>query len=299
MSDMNPATREDYTTRLRRVLVYIQHNLDEALSLENLARVALFSPFHFHRVFSGMVGESVQRHVRRLRLERAAFCLKHTTEPISRIAFDAGFEAHEAFTRSFRRAFDCTPSDFRAARGLPARIPSPNGIHFTTATDSLQPVFIQELLMNVEIKTLPDMRVAYVRHVGPYDGVGAAWEKLTDWVGYHCLFGPEHELFGACWHDPEITPPDQIIYDACVCVGSNVAISDDLPIQTFSGGRFAVALHEGPYDQLNSTYATLFGVWFATQVHEPGDLPTLEFYLNDPSSTEPEDLLTDVSVRIQ
>ncbi len=295
---MRTATEEDYATRLRRVLIHIQHNLDAALSLEELAGVAAFSPFHFHRVFRGMVGESVRRHVRRLRLERAAHQIRNTDRSVTSIAFDAGFEAHEAFTRAFGRDFGCPPRDFRDS-DQPARIESPNQVHFTTASDSLRPVFVQEQMMNVRIETLPDLRVAYVRHVGPYDGAGAAWERLTDWVGYHCLFGPEHRLFGACWHDPEVTPPDEIHYDACVSVGPDVPSDGDIAIRSIPGGRFAIALHEGPYEQIGRTYAALFGVWFAAQTHEPGDLPSLEFYLNDPDSTEPEDLLTDVAVRIQ
>lgn len=56
---MKRATQTDYARRILRVLLHIQHNLDAALPLEELASVALFSPFHFHRVFRGMVGESV------------------------------------------------------------------------------------------------------------------------------------------------------------------------------------------------------------------------------------------------
>ena len=81
--------------------MHIQHHLDEAVSLDELAALAHFSPYHFHRIFRGMVGESVMEHVRRLRLERAAHRLKFSDEPITRIAFEAGYETHEAFTRAF------------------------------------------------------------------------------------------------------------------------------------------------------------------------------------------------------
>jgi transcriptional regulator GlxA family with amidase domain len=60
-------TQRDYKQRLLRVLVYIQQNLDGPLELEELARVACFSPYHFHRIFTGMIGESVKAHIRRLR----------------------------------------------------------------------------------------------------------------------------------------------------------------------------------------------------------------------------------------
>ncbi|HRX85905.1 MAG TPA: AraC family transcriptional regulator, partial [Phycisphaerae bacterium] len=87
---MNGATERDYQQRMLRVLVFIQQHLDEALRLEDLAGVANFSPFHFHRIFRGMVGETVMEHVRRLRLERAAQRLRQGDQPVTRLAFEAG-----------------------------------------------------------------------------------------------------------------------------------------------------------------------------------------------------------------
>ncbi|HEX4589292.1 MAG TPA: AraC family transcriptional regulator, partial [Gemmataceae bacterium] len=81
---MRADTERTYKQRILRVLVHIQQHLDEVLELEDLAGVAHFSPYHFHRVFRGMVGESVMEHVRRLRLERAAHRLKFTDEPVTR-----------------------------------------------------------------------------------------------------------------------------------------------------------------------------------------------------------------------
>src|SRR5205085_6955962 len=112
---MHSQTERTYHERVLRVLVYIQNHLDDALALDDLAAVAHFSPYHFHRIFRGMVGESVMEHVRRLRLERAAHRLKFTDQPVTRIAFDAGYEAHEAFTRAFGAMFGTAPSQFRAA----------------------------------------------------------------------------------------------------------------------------------------------------------------------------------------
>ena len=85
---MRESTLEDYKKRMLRVLVHIQQNLDEALSLEELAGIAYFSPYHFHRIFRGMLGESVKGHIRRLRLERAATRLKHGNIPVTHIAFE-------------------------------------------------------------------------------------------------------------------------------------------------------------------------------------------------------------------
>ncbi len=111
------STLDDYTARILRVLEHIQHNLDAAMAPAELARVASFSPYHFQRIFRGMVGESVMGHIRRLRLERAAAKLKHTDRSVTHLAFAAGYETHEAFTRAFASHFGCPPSKFRKTHG--------------------------------------------------------------------------------------------------------------------------------------------------------------------------------------
>ncbi len=302
MSPQNPTTHSDYAQRILRVLIHIQQNLDSALPLEDLAKIAHFSPYHFHRVFRGVVGESVMQYVRRLRLERAANQLKHSGQPITMIAFAAGYEAHEAFTRAFRNAFDCSPRDFRAAASADiAHLDAPAGIHFIAADEQMQfnPITMEQYPMDVQIREISPIRVAFVRHLGPYHEVGTAWETLCQWAGMNGLIGPNARFFGASYDDPEVTPQDKIRYDACITIGDDVQPEGDIGIQTFGGGRYAVTLHEGPYENFKDTYAALFGRWFPESKHDPDDAPSLEFYLNDPNNTAPEDLQTEVCVRIR
>ena len=301
MSKPKPTTRTDYAERILRVLLHIQHNLDRDLSLEELADIAHFSPFHFHRVFRGIVGESVMQYVRRLRLERAAHWLKHSDRPVTRIAFDTGYEAHEAFSRAFRAAFGCSPSEFRAAAAAEAaRIDAPSGVHYVAAGMDMtfHPLMMEKSPMDVQVKTLQPMRVAFLRHVGPYEEVGETWEQLCGWAARNGLLGAETRFFGLSHDDPEVTPPEKIRYDACITVGEDVAGEGGIGVQTIEGGRFAMVLHEGSYDGFKDTYARLFGQWFAASEHEPAEGPSIEVYLNDPNSTEPEDLLTEIYVRI-
>jgi len=102
---MRADSEQRYHERILRVQLYIQKHLDEVLSLEELARMACFSPVHFHRIFRGILGESVKEHIRRLRLDRAALQLKGTDEPVTRVAFGAGYQTHESFSRAFRAMF--------------------------------------------------------------------------------------------------------------------------------------------------------------------------------------------------
>ena len=298
MHSVKSDTQRDYAERVMLVLVHIQKHLGESLNLDELARIACFSPFHFHRIFRGMVGESVKQHVKRLRLERAAVLLKSSEKAVTEIAFDTGYQTHESFTRAFRGAFSCSPTEFRKVTNCSARIQSPAGVHLAVGDGAVDftPLTGKETSMSIEVRQLEQTRVAFLRHVGPYDRVGKTWERLCDWAGPRGVFGPDTRLFGASHDDPEITLPDKLRYDACLTVDVAVEGEGEIGVQVLGGGEYAVALHEGPYSNLGETYAEIYGRWLPAEGREPGPGPCLEYYLNDPSSTEPEDLLTEVCV---
>ena len=169
---MRSETERTYQERVLRVLVHIQEHLDEALPLEDLARVACFSPHHFHYLFGAMVGESVKEHVRRLRLERAAHRLLFSNQPVTTIAFDAGYETHESFTRAFRAMFGTSPSRFRTLRRQRWRRPAPCGIHYLSEgrPEGFNPMQRGGPPMDVRIETQTPMKVPFLRHLGPSPG---------------------------------------------------------------------------------------------------------------------------------
>src|SRR5260370_39503608 len=107
---MRETTIEDYQRRILKVLVHIQNNLDRPFSLEELATIASFSPYHFHRIFRGMVGESVKEHVRRLRLEGAPHCLRFTCHPRTAIAFYTGYATYTSSTPAVPATFGESPT---------------------------------------------------------------------------------------------------------------------------------------------------------------------------------------------
>lgn len=302
---MRNETAQIYHERILRVLVYIQNHLDEALDLEALAGVANFSPFHFHRIFTAMVGESVLQHIRRIRLERAATRLKHSEASVTRIAFEAGYETHESFTRSFRSHFGESPSDYRQSKRIEWP-PAPSRVHFTPdgrVTDYA--VAAKEKgNMNVEIKTIPPMHVAFIRHVGPYLSVGRVWERLCSWAGSKGLFGarsggPALEMLGVSHDDPEVTPPDQLRYDACITVSELVQAQGEVGVQDVGGGEYAVFRHVGPYEKLNETYHAFCAGWLPTSGRELRTGPALEMYRNSPMNASPDQLITDICMPLE
>lgn len=297
-------TLKDYKARLLRVLVHIQQNLDDPLSLEELARLACFSPFHFHRVFTGMLGESVQNHIRRLRLERAASRLKTGCQPVVRIALDAGYETHEAFTRAFKSQFGLSPSQYRLRTQPPLSLKKRGAaaaVHYSEGGPlrDFKTKPHRETHMNVVIKSVAPMRVAFVRHVGPYASCHFAWDKLCPYMGKEGYLGPDSCFVGICHDDPDVTPADKIRYDACVTVGPDFKPEGEIGVQTIAGGDYAVATHAGPYDKLSETYAKIMGQWLPRSGRELRSAPSFETYINDPNSTAPGDLLTDVHVPLE
>ena len=289
---MKKSTEQLYRQRILRVQMYIQKNLDSDLPLEKLAGKSYFSEYHFHRIFRAVVGESLKEYIRRLRLERAASHLKHTSNSIINIAFDAGYQTHEAFTRAFKSVFGCSPSDFRSSNGTTISSQSSAGMKKTYLDKGDQS-------MKVEIKTIEKMRVAFIRHVGPYDHVGKTWDFLCMHLGKSGYLGGGSQFVGICYDDPDVTDPEKIRYDACVTVDESFESEGDIAVQTIGGGEYAVTTHFGPYNKLGQTYTRLFSQWLLQSDRELRSEPCIEFYLNDPESTEPEELLTDICLPLE
>ncbi|WP_409305943.1 AraC family transcriptional regulator [Peribacillus sp. SCS-155] len=103
---------------MQQIVDYIEENLHEQVTLEGLAKLANFSPFHFHRVFQAMVGESVMDYVRKRRLTRAAERLYYSGDKVIDIAFDTGFQYQESFNRSFKKLYGVSPKQYRDSNRL-------------------------------------------------------------------------------------------------------------------------------------------------------------------------------------
>jgi len=105
----------EYGRRMHRVLEHIDRNLDRSLDLAALAEVACFSQFHFHRVFSAWLGETMGDYLRRRRLEVAAMRLAaQPGVPVLQVALSVGFGSAEAFSRAFKARFGLSPTAWRA-----------------------------------------------------------------------------------------------------------------------------------------------------------------------------------------
>jgi AraC family transcriptional regulator len=261
---------------------YVEVHLDEPLDPPRLAKEAALSLHHFHRIFRAQRGESVMQLVRRLRLERSARALRASRDPVTTIAFAAGYGSHEAFTRAFVERFGVSPSAYRAEPSIRVRE------HLAKAPE--RPT------LPVTIRELPELRVAYLRHHGSYARVGATWERLR---AHLARLRIEGALYGSCPDDPEVTPEPMLRFSACVEVASSFVPDGDLTLGTIPGGIYASAVHTGPFEALSETYLELIGRWLPRSGRVATTDPVVEHYLDDPRTTAPSELRTEVRIRLE
>ena len=279
-------------SRILRALLYIEEHLDEQLSLEDVARVAAYSPYHFHSCFQAMVGETLAAYQRRLRLERAAQFLAYTSRPVLELALQAGYGSQEAFSRAFRNRFCVSPAQYR--RTGAHTLLQVGGISMNTERN-----LMKKLGLTVDVKHIDDIPVAFVRHNGPYEECRPAWDALVEWAKTKDLLAGNPTEFGISHDDPSVTEPEHIRYDACISLPegwSGETGSAQVKVKAIEGGRYACVVVKGPYSLLAEAYAAIYGEWLPSSGEDLREHPCVEVYLNCPLETAPEELLTEIRV---
>ena len=225
--------------------------------------------------------------------------LKLSSTPVVEIAFEAGYTTHESFTRAFHAAFGMSPAQFRRSKQVSAEIKVPSGVHYQGLKPPRDFRCVKNKPMNVNIQHLPPMRVAFMRHVGPYSKVGHTWDEFMMWLGKDGFLGGDSQFIGICHDDPAVTPPDKIRYDACMTVDEAFRPQGEIGVQVIAEGEYAVMTHFGPYEKLGASYAKLLGQWLPRSGRRLRAIPCFEIYFNSPENTAPADLVTDLHVPLE
>ena len=323
-----PANRGEYTARINRVIDHVQDNLDGDLSLEVLARIACFSPYHFHRIFRALVGEPCARFVRRVRLERAATRLAYGPGlSVTEIALDSGFSSLEGFTRAFRGQFNMSPTEWRSGgcrvEGKEGQTDRKNGQvpgkagqdfrisrgYLVAGTNNLQwRIEMSERAgipdVKVEVRDLPEKHVAYVRHIGPYQGdvelFGGLWERLMRWAGPRGLLQlPETECLTIYHDDPKVTEDEKLRASVSITVPPETEVEGEVGKMKVEGGRYAVAKFELRSDQFAAAWDAIYGGWLPESGFQPDDRPPFEVCLNNPEEHPEKKHLVEICVPVK
>ncbi|MGH7414534.1 MAG: AraC family transcriptional regulator [Candidatus Rokuibacteriota bacterium] len=274
--------RLEYEKRVNRVIDHVRDHLADDLPLERLARVALFSPFHFHRVFRAVTGETLSAFVQRQRLERAAASLiHHPDQSVLAVALDHGFASAAGFARAFRARFGMSATDWRAGgarrwrkRSKAMRKPRKARPHGRG----------QGGPMRVVIQEVPAYHVAYMRRVGPYGagGIPALWIRFRKWMSTRGLIETDCVRIGIGHDDAWVTPPEKCRYDACAVVPPDFQGDRWVNVVELPGGRYAVSRYTGTAHRIPEAWDTLYRSWLPNSGYQPDDRSCLEIYRGRP-----------------
>ncbi len=289
---MNKPALANYHGRMQRVLAHIDQNLGGDLGLDALSSVAAFSKHHFQRQFSATFGIAPHRYVQLARLKRASFRLAFRAgDSITDIALDAGFEAPETFSRSFKQCFGQTPTAFRHE---PAWEPwlTTLGPLKKARTMHMHPDFTATDVRIINAAAIP---IAHIEHRGAMDRVGTTIQRFIAWrraAGLHPRNSATYNIFHT---DPENTPDDLAHLDICVATHRDVPTSDiGITSGQIPAGRCAVLRITGASAVFEAAAAWLYREWLPQSGEEPRDFPfycqRIEFFPDVPEHKAVTDL---------
>jgi len=285
MPDLPNLANLDYVGRINRAIDYVTGNLAEPLPLEEVARAAGFSPFHFHRIFRSLMGETLASFVKRVRLERSVHMLSYRGgTSLTEIALACGFSSSSDFSRSFRAQYGLPPSRLdaetlrRPRREAMLRSVTPPGDRHRL--ESL-PAGENPDGFEIRLRDLPARRVAYVRVTRAYEGgVSRAAARLVAWAEARGL--ADGQWLGYQWDDPEITPPDKCRYDVGIEVPGGTPGEGDVSVTDFSPMRAAELEIAGPIDLELRALHWIYLAWLPRSGYAPAHQPMFEAWNGRP-----------------
>jgi DNA gyrase inhibitor GyrI/AraC-like DNA-binding protein len=273
-----------YLLRVNHVVDYIKENLAEPLPIEKLARLAHFSPFHFHRVFRAVIGEPLHAFILRLRLERAVFRLLHGPRTrLIDIALDCGFASSSDFSRAFKQAHGFSPRGFSRRRlfeesKIRQDLLVNAGYGFGQLPQAGNPDRFR-----VRLVDRPAQRIAYERVIGSFDmqRLLAAFDRLMTWGRRYGLV-PHAEFIGMPLDDLDITPMSKFRFDWCLVLPPGLRPDGEVSVGRIPANRYAMVRCRGDIHKEDRAWKYLFYSWLPASGYEPTADPAMELYRRHP-----------------
>lgn len=271
-----------YLERINHVINTICESLDGDLSLETLAGVAGFSPFHFHRIFRAVVGETLNEFVNRVRVERAAVLLR--ASPHMRVldaAIACGYDSASGFSRAFKRHFGISPRQWDRTKPLKNRKIGQVFDSFPSYTiDKLRDAEISGTF-TVRRYHLPRQQLAYVRVHDSYSDfkrIVEAYDCLLDWYTLQGGDLDSAKLYGMSMDDPNVTPLHLCRFDWCLAVPDDWQGEGDIHVRDFPACEVAAVHVQGDIHLEDHALQYLWGYWLPRSRFQPANLPAIEIY---------------------
>ena len=283
---------KEYISRINKVLDYIESRLEEEFSLDELASIACFSKYLSSTIFHGMTGETLFQFINRVRVEKAAALLSgDRSKSITDIAFQCGFSDISIFSRKFKQHFNISAGEYRKKKfSNISQIDSKQGqgdqrviSYYCSETQQMKWRTSMSLNKSIDVKILPDMTVAYVRHTGPYKGDNDLFQKLFNklfgWAGPRGLLAnPELKTIVIYHDDPGVTDERKLRTSVCITVPGDVKVDGEIGKMKIDGGQYAIGRFTVKGDQFQEAWDWMCGSWLPESGYLPEDKPCFEMY---------------------
>ena len=277
-------SKNAYDRRVHRVMDHVRRHLDSALSLDELAQVAHFSPYHFHRIFKATTGETLTRFTQRARLERACYLMKASPErELGSIALEVGFSAQSDFSRVFKRRYGIPPSAWdRASRLDDAGLAGHGELDDFEA--ALRRARAEGPEPQVRLVTHEACRLAYIRMRTPFLGpvLREGYDRLLQWLQARDVDWRQCRLLGLSWDHFETTPIDQVHFDFGFAVGADIEADGEVGIHEFPAVQAADVHCYGPLSRIAVAWDHLYNEWLPGSRFEPEDMPAIKRFRQRP-----------------
>lgn len=237
-----------YVKQILKVLIYIEDHIEDEMTIVELAKVACYSPFHFHRIFQAIVGESIHKYVRRLRLESAAGKLLYSNQPITGIALDANFDTSSSFTKAFKQCMGKSPRNYR--------------LLYKEVNMMTRKINELSTITPKKIEKVSDLNLMFIRRLGNYTTSSElAWDAMKAFIKEENLDKSKLRYFSITHDDPQITNEEKLRFDACIQTTQKVQDKGEIGHQTLKGGKYAVFVHQGSTSGLDDTFDRIYLKW--------------------------------------
>ncbi|HEX3030386.1 MAG TPA: GyrI-like domain-containing protein [Clostridia bacterium] len=316
-STKNNELKNEYIYRINKVQDYIDSNMGDDLSLDVLSNVANFSSYHFHRVFSAIVGEPLSKYIQRIRLEKAALMLVSNVKyPIGQIASKCGFESQASFSRAFQRHFGFSASELRKDKSLlkSKKCKTDSKV----CKDSLDPLTYNGVVedmatriylpavrpLGIEVKNVREMTAVYIRNTGMFKDEPEVVQKiifrLFRWAEIRGFIQFQETKILSLYHDsPDITEDTKLRTSICITVPSHAETDGDIGKMIIPGGNYVIGHFMLNADEFKPAWDFLWGEWLPESGYQPDERPCFEVYMNNPDEHLEHKSIVDIYIPVK
>lgn len=299
--------QEDYIKRINKVLIYIDEHLDGDLSLQVISNVACYSPFHLHRIFKAITNENLNAYVIRKRIESSALLLIHKKEmSIAQIATHYGFINDSTFSRTFKKIYGISPTEFRKTNlnnfSKIGKVNSKNGqVNYITEEYICNINHLKNWIkMNakIEITEMPKMNLAYLTHIG-IDGIDAAFQKIVKWAAPKGLLSNNDNSVCRVFHDSfKVTEADKVRMSIGILSQQPISVDGEIGLTTLENGKTLVGRYTIEPKEFEKSWDSLF-IWMNEKGYKKADRFPFEIYHNNYLEHPEKKCIVDLCIPIE